>query len=85
MQWRIIKVTVSSSKKQHLMGAILKSDAIIRGSKIKWRIEFKRSTFSHLKLLDPFQPVQIRHQSDSIFQCPEKLHLELHHLPEVTE
>lgn len=43
------------------------------------------STSSHLKLLHPFQSLQIRHKSDSIFQRPEKLHLELHHLPEVTE
>lgn len=48
-------------------------------------MKFKRSTFPHLKLLHPFQSVQIWHQSDSILQRPEKLHLELHHLPKVTE
>lgn len=39
----------------------------------------------HLKLLHPFQSVQVWHQSNSIFQCAEKLHLEIHHLTEVTE
>lgn len=40
---------------------------------------------THLKLLHPFQPVQIRHQPDPVFQRPQELHLELHHLPEVPE
>ncbi|TNN59059.1 hypothetical protein EYF80_030693 [Liparis tanakae] len=36
--------------------------------------------------LDGFdQSVQVGHQPDPIFQGPEELHLELHHLPEVSE
>lgn len=44
-----------------------------------------RSPCPHLKLLHVFQPVQIRHQSDPVFQRPQELHLELHHLTEVPE
>lgn len=40
---------------------------------------------SHLELLHPFQPVQVRHQSDSIFERSQEFHLELHHLPEVSK
>lgn len=44
-----------------------------------------RSPCPHLKVLHTFQPVQIWHQSDPVFQRAQELHLELHHLPEVPE
>lgn len=36
-------------------------------------------------MLDTLQSVQVRHKSDPIFQCPQELHLELHHLAEVSK
>lgn len=45
----------------------------------------ERSPCPHLELLNTFQPVQIWHQSDPVFQRPQELHLELHHLPKVPE
>lgn len=47
--------------------------------------EVQKRTSSYLKLFHPLQPVQVRHQSDSIFQRSQKLLLEFHHLAKVSK
>lgn len=50
--------------------------------------QFKGTTkwdHHNLKIFNTLQSVQIRHESDPVFQCLQELHLEFHHLAEVSK